>query len=102
MQRLRTWGRGSMLDPSRSGKDLVWHHPWPEDIIADLVSSKNREGTITNSNLELAALVLHEATLITEVPEARLATPRSGSDNAPNVSWSMKEASTINPVVAET
>ena len=50
------------LDPSRSGKDIVWRHPWPADIISDLVSSTNREGKITNLDLELAALVLHEAT----------------------------------------
>ena len=66
---------GVWLDPSRSGKDLVRRHPCPADIIADLVSSTNREGTITNSNLELAALVLHEATLLVVVPEARLAAP---------------------------
>ena len=89
------------LDLSRSGKDLVWHHPWPADIIAGLVSSTNREGTITNSDLELAALVLHEATLLASATEARMTTPRPGLDNTPIVSWSMKEASTINPVVAE-
>ena len=54
-----------------------------------------------NSDLELAALILHEATLLAAVPEARLAAPRSGSDNTPTVSWSTKEASTINPVVAD-
>ena len=69
--------------------------------IADLVSSTNRDGTITNSDLELAALVLHEATLLAAVPEARRAAPRSGSDNTPTVSWSTREASTINPVVAD-
>ena len=89
------------LDPSLSGNDLVWRHPWLADIIADLVSSTNREGTITNSNLELAALVLHEATLIVAVLEARLSIPRSGPDNTPTVSWSTKEASTITPVVAD-
>ena len=79
----------------------MWGHPWPPDIIADLVSSTNREGTITNPDLELAALVLHEATLLAAVPEVRLVVPRSGSDNTPTVSWSTKEASTINTVVAD-
>ena len=79
----------------------MWVHPWPVDIIADLVTSTHREGTITNSNLELAALVVHEATLLAAVPKARLAAPRSGSDNTPTVSWRTKEASTINPVVAD-
>ena len=66
---------GVWLDPSCLGKDLVWRHPWPADIIANLVSSTNREGTITNSDLELSALVLHEATLLAVVPETRLAAP---------------------------
>ena len=79
----------------------MWRHPWPPDIIADLVSSTNREGTITNSDLELAALVLHEATLLAALPEARLAVSRSGSVITPTISWSTKEASTINPVVAD-
>ena len=61
----------------------------------------NRDGTITNSDLELATLVLHEATLLAAVPEARLAAPHSGSDNTPTVSWSTKEASTINLVVTD-
>ena len=73
----------------------MWRHPCPADIIANLVSSTNREGTITNSDLELDALVLHEATLLAAVLEIRLAAPHSGSDNTPTVSWSTKEASVV-------
>ena len=92
---------GVWLDPSRSGKDLVWHHPWPSDIIVKIVSSTNRDRMITNSNLELVEIVLHEAILLAAVTDARLAAPHSGSDNTPTASWSTKEFSTINPVVAE-
>ena len=49
--------------------------------MTDIVSSTNREGTITNSDLELAALVLHEATLIVAVHDVSLDAPCSGSDN---------------------
>ena len=93
--------REVLLDPSRSWKDLLRRHPWPAEIIYDLVSSTNREGTIKNSDLELVALVLHKATLLTAVLEARLVAPCSGLYNIPTVSWSKKEASTINPVVAD-
>ena len=62
---------------------------------------KKREGTITNSDLELSSLVLHEATLIAAVPNASLAAPNSWSENNPTVSWSTKEAPTINLVVAD-
>ena len=78
------------LDPPCLGKYLVLCHPWPADIITNLVSSTKREGTTTNSDLELAALILHKATLISAVPDARLAAPRSGSDNTLTVSWSTK------------
>ena len=61
---------GVWIDPSLLGQYLVWRHPWPEDIIAKLESSTNREGTITNSNLVLAVIILHKATLLSSVPEA--------------------------------
>ena len=70
----------------------MWRHPWPVDIISVLIFSMNREGTITNSELEIAALVLHKATLRAAVPEARLVA---------TVSWSTKEASTITTLVAD-
>ena len=89
------------LDPARFGRNLVWCHPCPPNIISYLVSLTNLGGNITNSDLELAALVLHEATLLAEVPTARMAAPRSGSDNMPTVLWSMCKALTINLVVAE-
>ena len=52
------------LDPARTGQNLVWRHPWPPYSVASLVSLTNPQGTIANSNLKLAALVLCEATLL--------------------------------------
>ena len=46
-------------------------------------------------------LVLHKAILLSADPEARMAAPIYGSDNTLTVSWSTREASTIQPVVAE-
>ena len=51
--------------------------------------------------LELSDLVLHEAILLSADPEARMAAPVSGSDNTLTVSWSTREASTIEPGVAD-
>ena len=92
---------GVWLDPSRSGRSLVRNHSWPPGIVNNLVSATNPEGQLTKSDLELAALNLHEATLLTAAPEARMAAPRSGSDNTPTILWSTCEASTINLVVAD-
>ena len=92
---------GVWLDPVRTGQNLVWRLPWPPNIADNLISGTNPQGKITNYDLELAALVLQEATLLEAVPKASMAAPRSGSDNTPTVSWSTHEASMINPVVAD-
>jgi hypothetical protein len=34
---------------------LLWRAPFDKDISADLVTFENPQGTVTNSNLELAA-----------------------------------------------
>ena len=88
------------MKPYGLGTSLVWRHPWLPDIIKAIISDKNPEGTLTNSYLDLSALVLHEATLLDTCPEATMATPRSVLDNMPAVSWSTRETSTINPMVA--
>ena len=77
--------RGVWLHPSRSGCNLVFCHPWPPDIIKDLVLLINPDDKITKSNLGIAALVLHEATLLAEVPTACMTILCSGSDNMPTV-----------------
>ena len=89
------------INPTRTGQNLVWRHPLPPEIIASLVSLTNPQGTITNSDIEPAALILQDATLLKSFPKARMAAPHSGSDNTPTVSWSTREASKINPVVAD-
>ena len=69
---------GLWLDPSRSGLIIVWHHPLSPEIIAVLISDKNPEGMLTNFDLELSALILHEGTLLEVCPDANMAAPRSG------------------------
>ena len=91
---------GMWLNPSSSSYSLVCRHPCLPDIINDLFLVTNPVVNLTNSNLELATLVLHESTLLSTVPEASMAAPRSRSDNTPTILWSMHEASTINPVFA--
>ena len=75
--------------------------PWPEDIRTDLVSFDNPQGHITNSDLELAALVLQEATFPFICPSPAWRAPFTGSNNNPTVAWYFRESSTINPVVAD-
>ena len=89
------------LDSARMGNNLIWWHPWPAEVTTELVSSTNPHGIITNSYLDLATLVLQEATLLKVVPKAHMAAPRSGSLNTPTVSWSMHKALVANLVVAD-
>ena len=79
----------------------MWRHPWPFNIIKALISDRNPEGTLTKSDLELAALVLHKYSLLDTYLEETIAAPQSVSDNVPTISWSTREATTINPVVAD-
>ena len=75
--------------------------PWPEDIRTDLFSFNYPQGHITNSDLELATLVLQEATFPFICPSPAWRALLTGSDNTPTVAWSFWESSTINPVVAD-
>ena len=59
--------RGVWLETSNSGISIVWHHLWPPDIIDDLVLVTNPGGVLTNSNLNISALILHNITLLREV-----------------------------------
>ena len=38
--------------------NIVWRVEWPSDISRSVVSDKNPKGTITNSDLEMAAILL--------------------------------------------
>ena len=49
---------GVWIDPDGTGANFVWRVKWPADIVSDLVTWDNPAGVITNSDLELAALVL--------------------------------------------
>ena len=92
---------GVWIDPNQEGVHYVWSLPWPKDIMTDLVSTNNTHGRITNSDIELAALVFQEATFpfISANPSWRA--PFTGSDNITTVTWNFWEASTVNPVVAD-
>ena len=59
---------GVLLNLSGSGTSLVWRPPWPPEVIKELISERNPEGNLTNSNLEIAALLLHEDTLTETCP----------------------------------
>ena len=83
--------------PSRTGAykgedglNYVWRLPCPEDIRTDLVSFDNPQGRITNSDLELAAFFLQEATSPFVCTSPAWRAPFTGSENTPTVAWSFR------------
>ena len=82
------FGAGKTLQP------VVWRIEWPDDIRREIVSEANPKGRLTNSDLELAGVVLHEAALEATVGSEELKHAQSaiGCDNSPSVSWTNRMA----------
>lgn len=72
---------------------IVWRVPWPPEIVARLVTDRNPDGDITNSDLEMAAEVL--GWLVLEACTDTLHWKHVGvcSDNSPTVAWTARWAS---------
>ncbi len=80
------WFSGDLhLDP------VVWRVAFPAEIASKVVSNSNPTGSLTNSDLEMAAVLLHYMVLqqITPMKHKRAGT---FSDNTPTVSWSTRMA----------
>ena len=71
----------------------VWRSPFPSSVQQALVSTDNPLGSITNSDLELAGTIAHEATLAA-VQDLRHCTIATFSDNTPAVAWGNKASTT--------
>eukprot|EP00804_Cyclotella_cryptica_P029635 CCRYP_019021-RA/>CCRYP_019021-RA protein AED:0.08 eAED:0.21 QI:0/-1/0/1/-1/0/1/0/359 len=78
---------------SRSGyhslKPLLWRHQWPDYIKQRLVTEVNPNGTITNSDLELAGGLLHLEAL-TQAFDVTERTVLSKGDNLSTTFWERK------------
>jgi hypothetical protein len=72
---------------------IVWRIQWPLDITTALVSTSNPNGTITNSDLEMAGVLLHEAVLEHTLGDDMLGAQMAiGCDNSPAVAWTTRMA----------
>ena len=68
---------------------VLWRARFPPAIQDRLVSQDNPAGSVTNSDLELAGTIGHDAVLANTVPVQHLTTC-SFTDNTPTVSWRHK------------
>ena len=72
---------------------ILWRSPFPPYIQDALVSWDNPAGSVTNSDLELAASIAHQDVLI-HAFNLRERTIHTGSDNTPTVYWQHKGSTT--------
>ncbi len=83
---------GVWLPPPRSSRDsapstpLLGGYTFPKKVQARLVSDKNPDRALTNSDLELAGTIAHEHVLLDWV-DCREQTLHTLCDNTPAVAW---------------
>ena len=81
---------------------MVLRFQWPSDISANIhVSSKNPKGRLTNSDLEMAGLLLLWLCIEGIAPDLAHKHVALFSDNLPTVSWVTMMASKKSPVAAQ-
>jgi hypothetical protein len=78
--------------PSSTGP-FLWRARFPVDVSNDLVSFANPNGTVTNSDLELAASIV-QLDVAAHAFDIRERTVATGSDNTPTVAWQQKGSTT--------
>ena len=76
---------------------MVWRLRWPQFIIDQLVTSENPDGTISNSDLELAGGLLHLEALA-QCFDIRERTVLSKTDNLNALFWQRKGATSSDKV----
>jgi hypothetical protein len=76
---------------------LLWCYHWPQDIIAQLITAQNPNGTISISDLELAGGLLHLDVLCRHY-NVRERTILSKTDNLATLFWQRKGSTTSDKV----
>jgi hypothetical protein len=95
-------GMGGIIMPPTnqpSSAPMVWRLRFPTTVQRNLVSVEHPKGTVTNSDLELAATVVqHDA--ICHSYDARERTVHTGTDNQATQAWQQRGSTTTNAVPA--
>ena len=81
-------------NPLHDGRHpIVWRWPLPIKLQRQMLTDDNPDGTLTNSDLELAGTVGQEAIIVAET-DCRERTVATMCDNTPAVSWRRKGSTT--------
>jgi hypothetical protein len=86
-----TGAGGVWFSGERTIEPLVWRVEFETAIASQVVSDDNPHGRLTNSDLEMAAVLLHYMVLHQEV-DMRFARAGALSDNTPTVAWTTRMA----------
>ena len=84
---------GTWLSPDPSFHPLVWRAKFPTEVQLDLVSTANPQGSITNSDLELAGQIAH-LDVLNQHSDCRERTVSILTDNISARSWQRKGSTT--------
>ncbi len=79
---------------TQNNEHYVWRAPFSETVQAALVTYDTPHGTITNSDLELAAFVVGSATIANTHTTPSYQHICLASDNTPTVAWISKGSTT--------
>ena len=74
---------------------IVWHVEWPDSIKRQLITTENPNGTISNSDLEFAGVLLHLQALV-QYCDVQERTIFSKTDNLNALFWQQKGSATTN------
>ena len=77
---------GVIIGERKAVKPIVFRWQWPRDISDSIISDRNPNGTITNSDLEMAGLLMLWLVMeeVCDVKDSHIAL---FSDNSPTVHW---------------
>ena len=92
---------GVILGESAACVPTVFRLQWPPDITANIKSDKNPNGQLTNSDLEMAGLLLLWLVMEVVCPDLERKHVALFSDNSPTVSWVKRLASRSSLVAAQ-
>jgi hypothetical protein len=80
---------------------LLWRAPFPPEVQLKLVSTRNPRGTVTNSDLELAATIAQHHILDETGYPLQGESTHTFCDNTPAVAWQTKGSTSTTHVTAD-
>ena len=82
-------GGGAWMSLPGAYDNVVWRVEWPADAYRQVISNSNPKGTITNSDLEMTAIILAWLVLEQTAPTHHHSA-LARSDNTPACSWATR------------